>query len=230
MKKKGLNHVEIVIAFIIFASVILFAYYLILQNKPKDEKDLQQIVYGELKKNLTTLAEKRSVFINSEIIWPSIGINLSRKLNGMGVRTEDLYGGAINSRIDEDSVYVENYPGAIVIIIGEDILRKSNDSVVKREVNESEYKVGSVREFLILSEKRMLEMNKSYYENYEELKKDIGLTNSEDFGLSISFSPEEKLKMERKILKREVYSKTERKEILRADGKIAFADIQIKAW
>lgn len=86
-----------------------------------------------------------------------------------------------------------------------------------------------------ISEKKMIILNKNYYEDYEELKgpgqNNFNLPSRTDFAFSLVFSDTEKIEATRQIPEGlDAYTESKRVEVLRTDGEIAFADLIVTIW
>ncbi|MEK6849975.1 MAG: hypothetical protein AABX85_00175 [Nanoarchaeota archaeon] len=177
----------------------------------------------------------------------TIGINISKNIaENMNVSIEDLDGSEIMSHfeIGSDMVCVNRsdyyfLPDFIIIKIAEDfysILGDNDKSNCPNPISYENYKLGGIYSRVVLSEKRILSLNASYYNSnsYAELKKNIGLSANKDFDFEITFlnfSNDDKISGKRNIPGiSEVRAINKRVEILRLNGDVQFANVNVRVW
>lgn len=279
MNKKGMSHIEVIMAFIIFLGAIgtIFYFFNPIRGSSISEIYVEEIFNG-LEKNVSVDLIEIGVKLNNTPTGlasmggtappgcknptpeeqnkncndtlqrytytdTKIGINISKNITeNMDVSIEDLYGFEIMSHfaIGSDMVCVnrdEYYflPDFIIIKIAEDFnstLADDNITNCPSSINYGDYKMGGIYSRKVLSEKRILTFNTSYYNSsYKELKKNIGLNVNRDFDFEITFSNEDNIKGKRNIPKSsEVRAINKRVEILRLNGDVQFANINIRVW
>ena len=96
-----------------------------------------------------------------------------------------------------------------------------------------EFELASSSSRRIISEKRAIELSKSYSdsERYQQLKEQLKLPPIMDFSFVFSFSEEDFVRAEREVPAGvEVFSKIERVEVLRENGSVVFADFSVAIW
>jgi len=82
-----------------------------------------------------------------------------------------------------------------------------------------------------LSEEKILALKEVYDQDYEDVKKVLGVPSGVSFGLKVIFDREDKIILGRAIpISVEVFAKQSREEVLRSNGDMAFADVVVSVW
>lgn len=227
MEKRGLTHIEMILSFVIFIGFLVLALYFF--NPLKADRLLSSSVYyaeDEIIDRLSINIESYSVVLE-ESGGGALRIPIENP-NGWNVRVETNNGTSLASEYDEDEVIFDN-PGGnnfVKIMFAEDFPAGS----VSGSVGEVEHTIASFDEREVLSEKRALELNESYYSSYVELKQEFNLPGRIDFSFQIIFDGGE-ISAQREIPDGlDVFARDKRVEIIRQDGSIEFADLNVKVW
>lgn len=94
-----------------------------------------------------------------------------------------------------------------------------------------DYSLSSSDRAVLLSETKLLALNKSYYESYDDVREIFNLPRRIDFAVEATFGPLQTLLLTRPVPEGfDVLAKTERKEVVLQDGRVVFADITVKVW
>jgi len=228
--KRGMSHIEVVLAFILFIGSIASVLYLIQPIEKKDLGSSLQYALREFERNSETTVETYFIKIYRERLGKDI---ISINSSGMGdlkASAEGYSGKLLPTRRDEGFVYVN--------ISGEDSIylrfsEEFTDSLEKEHYspfNESFYSLGANNANRFISEKKLLEFNKTYYEEYSRARDIVGLGKTAEFSFAVYFS-DSAIKAERKVpVGANVYSNSKREEILRTDGSIVFGEVIMKTW
>lgn len=232
MEKRGFGHIEFIIAFLLFISAVIFALYFF---KPVGNSKIVlsslSYVNNEIRKNVSVDIITYAVKIKkdkSEV--ENIAVEVDNP-GDMRVRVENYSGVLIPSRKEtlngRNIIKFENNANFVLIKLSEDF---DNDLFNgDATLNKENYELASVSMKNVLSEKRILEINKSYYKDYLGTKNELNLGNV-DFGFNVIFSDRE-IRAENNIPKGlEVFGNVEREEVLRSNGKLEFVDIGVKVW
>ncbi|MDO8459908.1 MAG: hypothetical protein Q7S74_02260 [Nanoarchaeota archaeon] len=245
MKKKGATHIEIILSFILFASAVGFALYFL---NPVDHTRLVDSSLGyasrEILDNTSISVDSLSVLIKNtppERILSSaqgniIAVNISGIPLSKNVRVEELDGTVLPSERSGEIVYIKNSAGwpakeFVYIRFSEDF-----DSAVSVSPhpfdNSTFYEISSSENINAISEKKMLYLNTTYFENYQDLKeKRFNLPNRVNFGFSLKFDDNKNIIAEKNIPNGlEVFSDNKRTDVLRKNGALDFGDFNIKIW
>ncbi len=97
--------------------------------------------------------------------------------------------------------------------------------------NETLYQIGPRFVKNYISENRTIKLNSTYYSNYDNAKKQLGIPKGIDFSFSLKYAENDLLKAERFIPEgTDVIVSTTREEVMRTDGRFTFADFIVKIW
>lgn len=246
MNKRGITHIEIILSFLIFVGFVIFALYFFspLENSRFIESSLSYAIKEidkRAKVNLRVYSVKLPENIPSEdyasVDTPSIAASDS-------IRVEDYLGEKVNSgkSVPDKKVYFEliefyqenNAKIAYIKIsdgfIFPDSLNSQPDPVETRVAE-----IISSNEIELISEDKMNELKNSYDNNYKDLKTQFNLPR---INFVFSLNGDEGSDLEKIIPDNEekppedidIYSKEERVEILRSDGRTEFANLIVKIW
>jgi hypothetical protein len=235
MNKEGRSHIEIILSFVIFLAAIGIIFYFF------EPIDKQNIANPSLDYSMEKFIEN----VNQEVYKVSVAINDSAenvavKLEGISEdyfsKAYDLDGNLINSErkgfdvcLDSSSIsgkkfayiFLFNFTGDI----SENLVCDNYD-----ENDESLYSLGLIDKFYAVSIEKISEYNKTYYEDYDSFRKNIEI-NTVDFGFSLIYEDKEIFKAERRIPSNfKVYSKSERINIIDAEGNIKKGELIFKVW
>jgi hypothetical protein len=240
MKKRGIGHIEIILAFILFITAVGFGlYFFSTSNTSRIADTTLTYAFREIEKNTSTSVEVFLVSMNRSNIFGSpseVAFNFSGVPGNTSVQR---YNGRIlnSSRggIGGELVYVSssNWMGEdiLYVMFGEEF---KEDGVPTNSVhNSTYYRIGSSEIKNLLSEKRFRALNESYYLDYRGLKGqgNFNLPDRADFGFSLVFDDGYSIVAESNIPEGfEIFSETKRWEVLREDGSIMFANLIVRVW
>jgi len=237
MEKRGISHIDVVLSFVIFIVAVGFALFFF---NPGDNTRLIDTTldysFREISQNTSTEIETYSVILdNSLMIADSAGtiaINFSGT-TGM-TRVESYDGLVLESTNDGSFVYVNSPSGwANIDFIFVEFGDEFNESSVFGPHDTNYYEIGSSNVRKVISESELLDLNSSYYNDYRGLKsqKNFNLPGRINFGFSLIFDDGSLIIAERVIpAGLEVFSRTERVEVLRVNGETQYADLMVKLW
>lgn len=245
MKKRGMSHIEIVLSFILFVTTVGFALYFFspLNSSRLIESSLDYS-FREISKNVTVGLETFSVMINNQTISEAENSASSPSINPLEIMIPDVEpgwesrvrvynGGYLDSRRMGDSVHILSPYGwgNINLIIVEFNEEFSPDTVNPGQYHDSYFEISSSNFREVVSEKRFLDLNESYYADYIELKKSFNLPSRVNFGFSLVFNNGDLISAQREIPSSlEVFSESRRLYVLRKDGELSYADIVVWVW
>jgi len=236
MEKRGISHIEFIISFIIFITFVAFAIFLF--NPLKDSNITNSALpftVNEITKNISIDLTIYSIKINKNLIPVNqkiIAINLPNILTDEQVRVESYTGQVLKSKKEGNIIYIDFSNEEFVLIkSGKDFLPYSQAFTEKPGINENYYVVASSSSEKIVSEKRLIELNNSYYKNYEELKNNLRVPSQTNFGFAIRFTEQDKIVAQNQIPQGlDVFSYSKRTEILRINGESKFTEFEVKIW
>jgi len=233
MDKKGVGgHVEFILAFVIFIVVVSMA---VIFFKPFEMPGIAHSTLLQVEKSIlekiTIPVEIYGVRIEPSGVGQSIAVDIGDTSLKEGAMVVNSEGYILNSEREGDIIYFDKGPNTYVFIKIAKNLPPSNAPFQKPIHDELLYKLGSIQISKTLSEKSILDLMENYTNNYETVKDDLGILSGADFGLRVVFNAEDKIVLGQTIpVSLEVFAKQTRKEILRADGSVSFADLVVSVW
>ena len=259
MKKRGLSHIEVILSFIIFIGAVGFAlYFFSPTNSSRLVDTSMDYVNREISKNITVNLKTYSINVNNSNGQLNgqgnnvLTVNITRICENANwvIIAENLSGDTLqskvgngdnkcNSRNDEndDIVFIKNDNWAaedfVYVKLSEDLNQDQSSASLggNPHPDTNLYRLSTVNSEDIFSEKRILNLNKTYYEDYYGLKKQFNLPGRVNFGFSFSFTNGDEIKAENMIPSGlDVFSKVDRVEVLRKNGKVEYADFIMKVW
>ena len=239
MNKRGINHIEVILTFILFVSAIGFALWFFNPIGGSRFVD-SSLDYGfrEVLQNTTIKLESFSVKINNASIPPGeskvavvVPLDISPNMKTR-VRTHD--GAVFNSfRDGSNNVQIESNLAdgwqsvkLITVDFSDDFKDESFSDV---SLDPSYYEFFSSESKEVISEKRFIELKKDYDYNYESLREDFNLNVG--FGFSLVFENGSIVAEKQIPSELEVFSDKKRVEVLRNETEeLEFADLVVKVW
>jgi len=238
MEKRGIGHIEIILSFVIFIVAVGFGLYFF-NTGDSDRLVDTTLAYAfkEIEENTSIIIEVYSVDLNET----NIGVNTIIALNFSGVdgesRVVNYDGDNLSSSrggMDDELVFVYSDDWSseefIFVMFGEEF---DAGSVLPFEHNETFYRIGSSEIKELISERKFIELNSSYYEDYGGLKsqENFNIPGRADFGFSLVFDDGDVIAAEKGIPDNfEVFSERKRVEVLRVSNDVVFADLIVKVW
>jgi len=241
MEKRGVGHIEIIFAFLIFIAAVGIALFFFRPGAGNRLIDVSlDYVDREIMDNASVVVEVYSVGIDNasiisqgggdiEILIPNVDPTLT------GTRVSDRNGGVLGSYRSGDSVFIEESVGGwggvdfVFVSFSEEFTNIMLPGT-PLPYDETFYRIASSEFKNILSERKTGELIGHYDSNYFDLKKEFNLPDRVNFGFEIDFESGTQ-KAEREIpVNFEVFSNNRRVEFLKADGEIVFADFTAKVW
>ncbi len=238
---KGSGHLEIILSFVFFVG---FVFFIFLFLKPYDTKSMPESLMRGLadsfEKNTSTNLTTFFLEANYTSFPPNMScfsINLSNEIDffKMGFSNsfvENLSDNEVSSSLSSD--------GILKISKG---LGNLNESYFKISISPEfedeildpscmeldDYKIGSVLNRKVLSYNSLINLNKSYSDNYEGFKQDLGIPKVFDFAIVSKDLPE--INMNRASPpSAEVFVCNYYFKVLKSNGNIINAEFTLKIW
>ncbi len=181
-EKKGTSHVEVIMSFIIFISFITFM--MIIFNP-----------FKAISANTSVLSVAESKIVNyvySNLTVSSVILNSSFNSNAgciyarfpslNKIVVKDTNGEIVNANRTTDDVYLEYAGERVYRIYSSEELEEKNFVVSGcYKLDESNYTIGITRNYKRISYSNLVKLNEDYNNNYEQLKKNLNLTNDFTF-------------------------------------------------
>jgi hypothetical protein len=241
MEKKGVGNIEMILSFILFIGFVFTALGFFLP------KDTSKIVDSSLNYALDSISNNVSVDLitysiklNREtfipagtqtiaIEFPPEVINIPARYN---VHVETYTGGTLNSVRDGSIVYVDWQENPFISLKFSEDYTPSNDVTSRPSINRSYYSIASSGTTKVLSEKRILALNQSYYANYELLKNNLKLPASINFAFNFAEDKGKAIIAQRAVPSGfQVYASVSNRETtLDITNHISYGDLSVQVW
>lgn len=231
-QKRGFSHVDVILAFAIFAGAMLFLLFFV--NRQGDSSDIQSSLEANLAKvagNVSSELESDSVKV---LIQPASGV-MAVSISGdsdRGVRVENLSGDKVPAVYENNVAYFKPGNGGsfFIIHLSKDIDRENSFSE-RPSVDTSLYQLGATSLSELMSEKQIINLQANYQNSYNTLKEELNIPLNKDFSIAVSLS-NKKIEMlkEPNSVNTNIFSLTKRIEVLRSNGRIEFADFRMTLW
>lgn len=233
MRRKGLGHIEVIIAFVLFIGFILFGLYFFNPLNPTRLID-SSVTYAQkaIVDNTSIPILTYTVVLNDSVSNVVI-LPLSREdIRGSGVSIENEQGTAVAANYDGGQVTFDRGGFYLFYVrLGDFTSPRTTIPGGSMLVPGVNFTVSSSDRTSLVSEEHFSLLNASYYSDYNRLKTRFNLPGRVDFATSLAFSPEEHIDLLQPIPTGiDVSSKQERREAIRSNGKRVFADFTVRVW
>ena len=241
MNKRGLNHIEIMLSFLIFMGFVVFALYFFSPFRTSSLVETSMdYAFREIIKNTTVEIETRTFWLNATGFESDIKkieiknipnekkvIAENKKGIPVPVKREGL---SVNFNVNLSKVFdTDPNKGFAIFKFSEEF---SESSITGGgQLSSDKYKEISSDQLELPSEKRFISLNSSFYADYESLKKHFNFPGRANFEFTLRFDSTDFIEAKRKIPEGiEIYTDMKRIEVLRADGTTKFADLIVRVW
>ncbi|MEK6847098.1 MAG: hypothetical protein AABY16_02940 [Nanoarchaeota archaeon] len=228
-EKRGFGHVEAILSFVIFIAFLVFAFIFFSPfQSGRTLTSSLDYAWREVADASNIDLEIYSVYINSANQIIAIAIPGAPAMNAT---VEDSNSNAVASYTDlSGNVNFQKPPNNFVRIkFGEDFVQGNLISGIL--LANTEYTVSSSETNKVFSEKKLFDLNASYYAGYSTLKTNFNLPNRVDFGFTVGLS-NINISASKEIPENvEVLSKNDRVAVVRIpSGVIEYADVGVFVW
>ncbi len=241
MKKRGINQIEILLSFLIFIGFVVFALYFFspFQTSRLVDSSLDY-AFREITKNTTIEIESYSVKMDinglneAKISDSDFGFS---SFGNRQVIINDKNGVLIDSTIQNNNILFFNSG----LIYAPDPANAFATFMFSEDFNAGTFGTGgafvnsisiiSLDRIKVLSEKRFIALNLSYYSDYAAVKTDFNLPSRTNFEFTLKFDSTDLIEAKKSIPQGvEIFASSKRVEVMRLDGTTKFADLIIKVW
>lgn len=241
MNKRGLGHVEVILAFVLFASAVFFIFYFIdIRGATKDDQALVSYVSSQIAKKVTSEVIIYSVALNDVALRTRgqsiVVIELPEAVpNDFELRAENYSGSRLPGAISGDRKFayidLQNQNLNFIRLLFSVGIIKNEDTTSPPTHDSSLYTIASRQTAFLPSEQKLKRARDDYISNYALLKRQFNIASGNNFDFYIKFSGEDFINAQSDIPARaEVTAKSSRSEIIRGTGEIAFAESIIRVW
>lgn len=229
MQKRGFSHIEMVLAFLIFISVLFFSlYFLSIGSSSNLAKSSLEYSEDALLKNISVNIESYSLRLVSSA--GVIAIDMPAGVSG-GSSVKGNNGIKVDSVLENNKLYFKPSTESFYTIYISEEIKKVDPFTERPAVDKSKYDLAESNKIKVFSEKRMLELNKSYHLDYGEFQKVFSLGQNVNLGYNMIFSDSDFIIIDREIPENtDVFAISTRGEVIRTSGDIIFADLITKVW
>lgn len=230
MNQRGMSHIEVILATLMFVGFIVFAFYFFTPMSKNSIADSSvDYLIRELENNLTVEVQKYSVILNSD---SKTFVNVS--INNIGisdrVRVEDYHESVLSSSIENGDIYFDRAGNEYAIIYLSEDLPYVTNSISSNEL-EQEPPLGASSVSNMLSIIRLKEIVNIYNSNYEELKGKLNIPSQTDFSFYFQYSNGTTIRVSKKIPENvNIYSDQKYYEVLNAEGSRGFGKLVVLTW
>lgn len=231
-----MGHVEVILAFVLFMGFLIFGLYFF--NPLSNERVLDSSLFyavDEIMENTTREVLTYGISLNDSdfAVAQNISFPLSREgIEGEGVYVETSTGMRLRGNYAAGALYVSrNNSEFFYARLGNFITGEGPIANAVSLDYGSNYTISSSDKKKVVSEVLLLELNQSYYSDYDSVRTLFNLPRRVDFAVEAVIDGGDAIRMSRQIPEGfEVVSQVERVEILRIDGRISFAEINVRVW
>lgn len=236
MKKNGMSHIEIVLSFLLFLSAIVAIFYFFnpVDANRANESIAQQTV-NEISRNLSMVMNTYSVKVgqlnggNTQIIAisvPSGWVSAEKK-----VVAYDHEGIRVNAGRKGDYTYIEAKPNQFVYLYFAEDFEENIENPPSTPFDSSKYVSGKIESREVVSSLKVVNMNRSYAENYLGLKRSVKMADKNEFSFDI-FAGQEVLARGEKYMpeNQNIYAAELQREIATENGEIFVGRISVRVW
>lgn len=224
INKIGAGHLEMVIAFTLF---FLFVVFLLIYIRPYNNKGLEESIFLGIRDSFVEDVQTNftKIFLKAESIEGGcFAVDLSRfPIEGNSIAIKGLESN-INSGLNGNILSVDATDDNFYILLSKDF--DDDEFVCMEEGAAALISFGSVENRKIISEKSLLTFKKRYEEDYESLKKELGVPVSIDFSINAEdFILEKNVPMDVAVFARAYVE-----EVLKTNGTIINKEFILKLW
>ena len=239
--RQGIGHVEVILAFLVFVSAVLFIFSFVEFQGGRGESDDATLSYltNYLTTNMSVPGEIYSVIIKDANAPLLLAIELPEELRmEERIRVENKNGDKIAARkhpTNAKQIIVQRAAMGEVflrVVISEAITLREDNLQTPQSLDPAKplpYTVASHTSSLMLAESKARAFAERYHGEYNALREELGLQQTQ-FGLSVRIG-KDFINAQNVIPARaDVRAQNVRQSVLRADGTREFADVVVKVW
>ena len=239
MKNKRGSHVGFVVSFVIFITFLVFLYAVLQPTVTRDRSKSYVLDYLALNLINASTSEVTTVTVLvSETNKPCVNLqNIGESIIPSNLRDNliirDSSGTSLEYQEQGQGILVgvgDGFSGIITIYYSEDIINAPGDL---GGCDPHSDPIGVVKTYEEFLESNLLELNESYYLNYEGLKAELGLPEGTEFSFSLLDGDRVeifKAEIEPPPDTQSVYVQETPIQYIGKDGKLKFGFLVIRVW
>lgn len=181
--KKGAAHVEMMISFIIFISFVTFMMVIFKPSRiVAADTSALDITESKIIEHVSVNLTVSSLILNSNFST-NVGNCTYAKFSlpsNITIKSENM--SIVDAKRDSENIYFKyNGQRFYRVYSSEELEEKSFDTAGCQKLNESNYTIGVTRMQKKVAYSNLIKLNESYYNDYENLKKNLSLINDFTF-------------------------------------------------
>ncbi len=236
MNHRGVSHVEVILAFVLFIGFLGFALFFF--SPFNNDRVLDSTLYyadDAIAANLTSVIPVYAVVIDPSISDQIITISLSNPANE-NIRVENNEGARVDGQHNLNRVTINTGSNTgtqryYTIFINNEFNEAAFMPPGAVQVPNNRYTISSYDERAMVSERNVLSLRTTYDNDYTTLKDQFNLPGRVDFGFELVFDDGTRITAERQLPQGvDVVVQRSRVEVLRTNGAMEFADLLVKVW
>ena len=224
--KRSAGHVEMIIAFVLFAVIVTF---LLLYIRPYEKTTLADTILSGLENSF-----KDKVYTNLTSVFLRIESNealgcVSLSLDGLdlnfndGIILRDNGGNSVDAKLENRRLIISSEKDFFYLSMSPEF---SNEGGSCSNALDVEYSAGGIVKKQLISDRKILDLKDQYDSGYDILKQELGVPATVDFAIIIG-----NVLMEKNIPEEvEVKAGTFYENVLYSDGIIENKKIILKVW
>ena len=198
---------------------------------PVSNAEVSQTVLDSVQKAIEDSANVNYDYI-SVILNDSISECFSIDLEMTDVIVKDEEGEFINGNSDGENVYIQGTEGKFYIIYSSPAFIENPTQGECSELEIGNYTFGLLRKNKAISWNSIIDLKQNYSSDYENLKKQLNIPSSNDFGFYIWETDGTRIleAMKEQPVKISIIAKDVPLQLLYEDGTIKYVIMNIRAW
>ncbi len=236
MNKRGIGHIEVILAFVLFVGFLLFGLYFF--NPLNNTRVLDSSLFyvnDEITRNVTGEILVYGVVVNDSVTNDTVTIPLAFEGwdENHGFRVERSGGEKVNARYENSKAIFERQGDFFFFIVFGDFPYNPGAISGTPEVLVSprDYSISSSDTKKIFSEQLALDLNNSYAASYDSLKTRFNIPRRVDFSFLLKLDNGDLVEARQPVPDGvDVFSDVKRVEVVRVDGSRSFGDFTAAVW
>lgn len=228
--KRGMSHIEMVLAFVLFIGAAGFAVFLLRASLTQQEADIQSdILLERIIQQLSTSVTKQLFVVNVTLVEPYYTLTLPSNPS-LPLRVVSLQGIPIQAAQQGTTLTIAREGGTSIYLLSSAGLTPLPSNVLL-PTQPGTGTFGAEREEQMVSEQAAHLLAQQYVSSYPSLQQSLALP----FGITFSFRitngtgtlAEGVQQPPRGV---NVQASTQRRALLHTDGREAFVTVEVRAW
>lgn len=228
MNKRGISHVEVIFAFVLFITFVAGAIYFI--NPTRSDQSGEIASRYALDSIITNASSSliRYSFVVKDNSPNIVKFELSSSYSGLNAIAKTEAGDLLRSKRAGNEVYVDLNSNNFTNIELSDAFDSNNSDI--KGGQPSKYDVASITSEKVISEKKIYDLEESYYSDYSEMKNDLGIPTGNDFSFYLIYDENNKIEANSNSTGISRYAYERNVKVAKANGQIKFGVLRVLVW